>query len=1109
MAIPLSSSQRVAVNSKPNHKEHNSLAKAFNSRILSGLGDCAWRIFYYAFSTLRGIRNPNMGNYPQEDEWFKFYGNIEPKMSNGKFSWPETPAGSPEGINVSNPFAAWVFGNSRRVRKPNGEQDDTFSQNHGYWDELARLRGLDILEPGHMPTKISGDPNLAVVWADSERQRGCAAFLQNQKYATFVPGQASKTELKELQLLSLGVVAAARKHVKFIMESPILGRYAPSYVPDANGKGGIFKKKYAVSDQIQQAMLYYISYFRGTEDERAQHNLNGFDTTTYGFDFETFFSKQFLLAPSYGLPQYELKNDSGHLEEDSFGNLSIKYDEAGYPQMSADSPVYVWTHKLLEVKKENILITDFTEQYTGSNLTGHPELIFKANKKAPYEFDTNDSNSDEWESGSMKMDNRFCLCGIFIQSSDICSNHRDGSQISLSGLVIDVYLNDKLYETIGILKEDFFEVDYKAGRANSLLLSDDQRLYQFNRIHYFKYPIKGIVKFALRGTGAVGNIPGQARNDQTLGFSLGLKIPTAPDANGASVDAPDFQIIIKLAHVLEMRPRVADAYVMMRIATTEGQGLQVGTMDPVGHFNSSDGKKVFENYIKYGVAYCLNQKELGSNDGYLSANPVYESLRKFIISNIKMADRHALVDYEVDKDGNSVLYFRRFALAMAKAGIDTFRGLGPSITPVGNRNIAGSSTEIFIPLVRGKYYIVLDSAKDLKGYITLRGSDSEGVKYLKFGHGKTFVASDYYYISYSSVPTVGVYELDGIVSEDSVSSDDTELITVDKDIQVAPGTITNEWSMFMSYNLYHPASSNAFKPEMYGDIMGALNARCLTKSFALESSSKTSKNVKLHLANVSYRQYDIPLVVTAPSAYNYIEGANSNQQGSAWTRDPKYPEKFGKSCPIYQKPYYISSVTRVNNFEPRNSIIKVVLKGRLAHDSAATGKVSENRKAWAEAVGNSAFEDLENIRFRTDESAVVHFLLERFIGQRCPREIIGDVASDNSGFWTGYRPWGCCYPRFYFVKLIPYVSRNSVMYSDHYRQMEYYLRAMCNGFIDPNSQFSLEESKSILSGSDVGTVSVGGYDSGVGDYLFENLMNGFPQGSNGNQVTIPSNMTPG
>jgi len=56
-----------------------------------------------------------------------------------------------------------------------------------------------------------------------------------------------------------------------------------------------------------------------------------------------------------------------------------------------------------------------------------------------------------------------------------------------------------------------------------------------------------------------------------------------------------------------MKPSAADAYVMMRVATTEGMGSDAGQMDPVGHFNCDAAKKVFSNYIRYGVAYSLSQ----------------------------------------------------------------------------------------------------------------------------------------------------------------------------------------------------------------------------------------------------------------------------------------------------------------------------------------------------------------------------------------------------------------------------------------------------------------------------------------------------------------------
>jgi hypothetical protein len=78
---------KVTKNTKTLSEQHNALAEAFNSRILSGIGDCAWRIFYYAYSTFRGLRNPNGNDYPPQDEWFKFYAYMEPKSTYGRFGW--------------------------------------------------------------------------------------------------------------------------------------------------------------------------------------------------------------------------------------------------------------------------------------------------------------------------------------------------------------------------------------------------------------------------------------------------------------------------------------------------------------------------------------------------------------------------------------------------------------------------------------------------------------------------------------------------------------------------------------------------------------------------------------------------------------------------------------------------------------------------------------------------------------------------------------------------------------------------------------------------------------------------------------------------------------
>ena len=1052
--------KKVKINEAPNHNQHNALALSFNQKIVSGLGDCSWRIFYYAFSMFRGLRNPQDTNYPAQDEWFKFYAHLEPKMTYGKFGWPEAPAGEAQGPNVANPFMAWIFGNNGKVTKADGTKDDTKDRIHGYWSEPIRLGGLEIYPPKTMPTKTSGDPNLNTVWYDSEIQRGCAAFIPDFKY---LQRNALEASTKELSLVSLGICAAARRHLRYVMETASMGNYAPSYVPDTQKKGGVFRKKNAVKDQNEQAIFYYLSYFRGVEDQRAKHNLTNKNVTVDGFDFETFFSRQFLLAPNYSKPKYEL-NANGQIKKDALGNNKIKYDNFGYPELFPEGVgSFLWTYNVNTSDVDNVVQT-----------ADNASFYFHGDTLTQTEFDTNPNQ------GADK--NRFCLSAIFIQSSDFAVRLTDNADALLNGMIIDIYLNGKIYESVSITNKDRYPINNRTANENNISVdrTNQYKIFQFNKIHYFKYPVKGKVSFKIRGCLDAG-IPAPGNYGK---LNLGLKIGSATNSN--------VSFFIKFAHVLEMKPSAADAYVMMRVATTEGMGSDAGQMDPVGHFNCNVAKRIFTNYIRYGVAYTLTEgKTLYQNEAYVSANPVYESVRKFINNNVKMADRNSLVDYEVDGNGNSVLYFQRYAMGMKNTGVDIFRGMGPSIDEVGNRNMIGSKAEVFTPIVKGQIYIVIDSGRNTNEYIQY----CNGTSLIKYKHGSTFIGGDYYYVSKYSSQTIGVYELDGIVSGDLAYDNPKQKILVDGKKQTSPGNISNEWTMFMTYNLYHWSNSSAWKPEMYGDIMGALNARCLTSSKALENNSRTSKNVKKHLANVTWSPNDIPLVVEAPSGYNYIESANTSMQYSDWKNNVNYPRAFASSCKIYEAPYKVLATTRMNGKDPKSEIIKVTLKGRLSNyrPTAIKGRVSESLDAVAQIFSS----DKDGVR--SDENAVFDYLLHKLTGNSCPRGIVGDVSLDNQNFWTKHRPFGCCYPRFYFNKLIPMVSAGTPMYSDHYRQMEYYLRAMSNGFINKASEMTPEEVRDIITSQNTGIDYIRGYDSAVGDYIFEDLM----ASSYDNPITIP------
>jgi hypothetical protein len=136
----------------------------------------------------------------------------------------------------------------------------------------------------------------------------------------------------------------------------------------------------------------------------------------------------------------------------------------------------------------------------------------------------------------------------------------------------------------------------------------------------------------------------------------------------------------------------------------------------------------------------------------------------------------------------------------------------------------------------------------------------------------------------------------------------------------------------------------------------------------------------------------------------------------------------------------------------------------------------------------------------------VDYLVHLLAGKSCPRNVVGDVSMSNQSFWSSHRPFGCCYPRFYFVKLVPFVSAGTVMYSDHYRQIEYYLRAMCNGFVNKGSEMSAEEVISAIQNGETGLNYEGGLDSAVGDYLFEDLMRNSYDNSSQNSVGVTSNV---
>ena len=123
---------------------------------------------------------------------------------------------------------------------------------------------------------------------------------------------------------------------------------------------------------------------------------------------------------------------------------------------------------------------------------------------------------------------------------------------------------------------------------------------------------------------------------------------------------------------------------------------------------------------------------------------------------------------------------------------------------------------------------------------------------------------------------------------------------------------------------------------------------------------------------------------------------------------------------------------------------------------------------------------MENQKFRSDRNGLVEYIISGRGGNgyQCGTKsynrrngvMIGDygarlnVNEDVGSMTGGYSIYGSCHPRFYFLKLIPEVSKGAQLRIDPYAQMEYYIRAMHGGYVDTKNEIQFQ---SLLPGTDI------------------------------------------
>ena len=536
-----------------------------------------------------------------------------------------------------------------------------------------------------------------------------------------------------------------------------------------------------------------------------------------------------------------------------------------------------------------------------------------------------------------------------------------------------------------------------------------------------------------------------------------------------------FKVDLEPVILLRQRPSFHDAYALLRAATAKqnrsnfSSNIILGDAPGVGtvghHFN--EGNKIFKNYIKYGSGENI----FGSSvvpvlRMYVSANPIYESIRKFVGSYLRFADRKQLVSYTVE-GGRGVLYFKRYPFGLARKFKATiFRNMEPDVEPVGYFNDKHTSSlghTKYKPIEKGESYGVM---MPVVGGIPqkVQVTYSNGSKQL-YSNGAVFEAPYKGYVSSNPADPYkyGVFEYDGITK---VTSPDD-----------GSGKVSNEWIMFLTSGHYHPATSNIYKPSIYNDIMGFLNNRCHHRSKEYERRHGDKYDmIRTELCRVSHLQDPGPrlniFLSKSSSNLTYIFNTNNPISGNLnyYTSAKNYVTDYRNSCPATtKKPYKIRKTTVVNSlfqdmkktgfvnpsaYRTNNMGPSQYIRVELDRPLDGTGRLNIGASGW-EAVDT---DQLQAEPYRTDENAIVEYLFHYNYGRsnyNCKRLMVGDYAADTDAvFGSGYRHFGACFPRFYFLKLIPKVSKNSLLDTEPYAQMDFYFRAMCGAFVNPYRTFA-------------------------------------------------------
>lgn len=330
MAIAWRTVEEVPVGTRVSSRHGAQLFGGINERVLSGLGDGAWRMVFWWISAIRQIRNPDASGelFPPSNEFFHIYQHLSPWTP-----YPETGPGEPEGANLAAVMPAFVAGAEAIKLDP----------------EEIRLT-----EPG-IGVPLEPTKTIAEVWELGKLQRGAydpttgmmaspsfhAALSHfsiapaptsphGNSYGGFFPtpevigdcgdGDSTHPDTVDYEIrftrIDTGAVRAYPgtcpsdpTHVARVIANPLgysvlLNSGRLDYLPRSQWIEGPYsggnRLSKAFGEHVPRMLNRFSGEFQGGGERHAAEIAGKATPFAQAFDIRKFFLRQYLMAPAYG-----------------------------------------------------------------------------------------------------------------------------------------------------------------------------------------------------------------------------------------------------------------------------------------------------------------------------------------------------------------------------------------------------------------------------------------------------------------------------------------------------------------------------------------------------------------------------------------------------------------------------------------------------------------------------------------------------------------------------------------------------------------------------------------------------------------------------------------